>query len=314
MLETFVIKYHPAQIKDMILAEEAKIQLLSFIENKSIPHLLFPGPSGVGKTTTAKLLAKELDADLLFVKASMTNSVDHVRNKIKEFTDSLSMDRKLKIVVLDEADGLSDQAQEALRNLIDMSQDDTRFIFTCNYIHKIIQPLKSRCQLMDITFDIKQLALYIKKIFDLEEVHYEHDIFASLIKTINQKIFPDIRASINYAESCVINKNLIVKDYISADKLDKFAEQIYQQIINRTSFYDIRKFIIKSQEEFNEMFESLLGSLFNYIADKASNELEFEVVGKCLKIISSYIVRVNRVEINKEIQFVSCILELQGVI
>lgn len=314
MNETFVIKYKPKLIKDMILTDTIKNQFLSYIVKKSIPHILLYGRPGIGKTCSSIMLADELNADLLFVKASITSGIDNIRNKIAEFANTLSMDNKLKIVILDEADGLSSQAQEALRNLIDASQDDTRFIFTCNYIHKIITPLKSRCQLMDLTYDIKQLALFIKKILDTEGVNYTHEAFSSLIKTISQKIYPDIRASINYTESCVIDGQLVIKSYSSADRLTEFAIKIYSMLENGDGLYNIRKFLISSQDEFGQLWEELAGTLFSYIADEKSEHLEDEVVGKCLRVIANFIVRINRVEINKEVQFAAMLLELKSIL
>ena len=312
--ETLVIKYHPKTLDDAILSDLAKTQFNKFIENHSIPHLLFISAPGSGKTTCARLISKALNADVLFVKASLNGGVDNIRNKIREFTEALSMDDNIKIVILDEADGLTVNAQEALRNLIDSSQVDTRFILTGNSSHKIIDAIKSRCQYFDLSFDIKLLAKYVKHILDEEHVEYSNQTFTSVITTIQHKIFPDIRATINYVESCIINKSLIIKDYSSMDTLINTSEYIFNEILNNVSIFTIRKTLVKRQDEFRELWENLAGEMFNYVSDILSKTLEFEIIGKLLKLIAIFITRIGRVAVNKDIQFYAMLFEIQNIL
>jgi replication factor C small subunit len=128
------------------IIEKVKI----FIENGDVPHLLFYGSAGTGKTTLAKIIANSVDADLMYINASDENSVDAVRDKIKRYASTVGF-KRWKIIILDEADYLTPNAQAALRNLMETYSKTTRFILTCNYVEKIIDPIQSRCQTFAIT-------------------------------------------------------------------------------------------------------------------------------------------------------------------
>jgi len=312
--ETLVIKYAPNSLDDAILSDQIRTQFDDYIKKQTIPHMIFIGGAGIGKTTCANLVAKALNADVLFVPASLSNSIDNVRNRIRSFTESLSIDGNIKIVILDEADGLTAQAQEALRNLIDSSQSDTRFIITGNSLHKIIEPIRSRGQFIDLTFTIKQLAIYVKQILDKESVEYDNDSLSNLIKTIQKRVYPDIRATLNYVDSCIVDNILVIKDFHSSDILKDSAEYIFNEIAKGTSVFNIRKTLVSRQNEIGDNWEELSGEIFDYVADVVSDHIEFSKVGRILKIIAIFITRINRVEVNKDIQFYALILEIHNTL
>jgi replication factor C small subunit len=142
--------FRPSTLDGYIGNEHIIEKVRIFIENGDVPHLLFYGPAGTGKTTLAKIIANGVDADIMYINASDENSVDTVRDKIKRYASTVGF-KRWKIVILDEADFLTPNGQAALRNLMETYSKTTRFILTCNYVEKIIDPIQSRCQVFGIT-------------------------------------------------------------------------------------------------------------------------------------------------------------------
>lgn len=303
--DTLVLKYTPNDIDDYLLDEELKNKIKTFIKNKNIPHICMSGKPGIGKTTLAQLIAKKLNAEILFIKSSVNTSVSHVRNKIKEFCDTLTMDGTLKVVILDEIDGSSKDAQESLRQIIDEAQSDTRFILTSNYGNKILPALKSRCMLLDIQFSHKELIEYLLNILKKEKINYAEN-FKLFAKYVIKNIFPDVRASINYLESCLSDNFLIYNDKFNNSRIREFIEQLFIEI--NKSVFKARQLVIQKSEVFNDDWENLAGEIFNYVVE--SEVYSHEQKGRLLKIIASFIIRINRVEINKDIQFCAMLLEI----
>jgi len=185
----WVAKYAPIDLTETIMTDEIKAKMIDFVSTKNIPNILFAGPSGTGKTTTGRVLLNQLDVDdgdVMFINASDINSVDAVRNVIKPFAMSMSINQELPIrfVFLDEADHLSPQAQAALRNLIEASYNSARFILTANYPKKIIPALHSRLQTFTLQKpDINAIAERCVAILDSEDVEIEsEDDLIDLIK------------------------------------------------------------------------------------------------------------------------------------
>ena len=171
----WVEKYRPRYIDDCILPQETKKIFLDFVNNNEIPNLLLCGTSGVGKTTVAKALCNELGADFVLINGSEERNIDTLRVKIRQFasTVSLTVDGGPKIVILDEADYLNPQStQPALRGFIEEFSKNCRFIFTCNYKNRIIQPLHSRCSVIDFTIQATQKPQIAAGIFPLGNVRF----------------------------------------------------------------------------------------------------------------------------------------------
>jgi replication factor C small subunit len=187
-------KYRPQTLADYIGNKDLLEKIKSYIEKKDIPHLLFYGSAGTGKTTLSKIIANGFDCDLLYINASDENNVDNVRTKIKDFAANVGF-AALKVVILDEADFLTQNSQAALRNIIETYSTTTRFIFTCNYIEKITEPIVSRCQCFEIfPMNKKDIAVYLKKILDLEGIKYTIDDIGYIINNY----YPDIRKILNF--------------------------------------------------------------------------------------------------------------------
>jgi replication factor C small subunit len=189
----WVEKYRSANLEQYIGNEEIKNRISDCIESNDIPHFIFSGTAGTGKTTLAKLIVNNLKCDYLYLNASDENGIDMIREKVKGFASSASFN-PIKIVILDEADFLTQPAQAALRNIIEEYAINTRFILTCNYIERLIEPLQSRCEIHKLTPPSKgEVAKHVcTNILDNEGVSYDIKDIAQVIK----QHYPDIRSII----------------------------------------------------------------------------------------------------------------------
>ena len=235
-------RYRPSTMNDFVGNKHIKDKIDSFIEEQDIPHLLFAGKAGTGKTTLAKILIKNIDCDYLFINASDENSVDTIRNKIKGFVTTIGF-KGLKIVVLDEADYVSPNGQAALRNLMETFSRHARFILTCNYQERIIDPIISRCQSFSLNPPSqKNVAIHLASILKNEGIDFELED----IKTLVVCYYPDIRKIINTAQLFSKNSKLTldVEQLIGSDvKLNMMSTLLEsgQSILNR--FKAIREMI-----------------------------------------------------------------------
>lgn len=189
-------KYRPQKIDDLVLENDTKELINKFLCEKSIPHLLLSGHVGSGKTTIAKMLIRALDCDSITLNASDERGIDVVRDKIKRFA-MMSSFKNLKIVFLDEFDAMTPDAQFALRNLMETFAEQTRFILTANYLNKIIEPIRSRCQLIEFkNLGKKQIRILLESILKEEDLGYDIDDLLVLIDLY----YPDIRSMINHLQ------------------------------------------------------------------------------------------------------------------
>ena len=187
-------KYRPTTLKDFVGNDDVITKFKSYLKEGDIPHLLLYGKPGCGKTTLAKIVTSNIDCDYLYINASDENNIDTVRNKIKTFSVSVGF-KDIKIIVLDEADYITVQGQAALRNLMEVNSKHTRFILTCNYHTRIIDPIISRCQTFEIRpLSKKDIAFRLAYILDNEGITYEVN---EEFKTLIDMHYPDIRKTIN---------------------------------------------------------------------------------------------------------------------
>jgi replication factor C small subunit len=210
MKELWTEKYRPQTVDGYVFTDPVqREQIEHFVQEKSVPHLLFTGPAGTGKTTLAKILVNSLDIDpydFLQVNASRDNGVDFLKSKIEGFVSTMPFG-DLKIVLLDEADYLSHNAQAILRGLMETYQSQARFILTANLAHKIIGPLKSRCQqiIIDKT-DQTEFTARAATVLVTEEVEFDLDTLDSYVKAT----YPDLRSCLKLLQTNSVTGRLVI--------------------------------------------------------------------------------------------------------
>ena len=267
--ELFVDKYRPTTLKDYVLNSDIKEYFKNMVENNALQHFTLIGTPGSGKTTLAKILCNEFDAEVLFVRCATEGTLDVLRTKVTEFCNAMSIEGKIKIVVLDEVDSSSSAGdnnfQKGLRTLIEQAQDDTRFILTANY-NKIIPAILSRCPIIPLKFDKKDLLQYVKKILDSEKIKYDRDSLKSFIEQAFC-YYPDCRKIINYLQFCCVNGELTIKTNALADNdRVELAKDIVIKSIQCQNILDVRKFYLAHKEKIGD-FMTFASEIFNYVAD-----------------------------------------------
>ena len=273
-MELWVEKYRPTTLEEYVGNEIIKDKIADYLKQGSIQNLLFHGVAGTGKTTLAKLIAKNLNCDLLYINASDERGIDTIRDKIIPFASSMSFN-DVKIVILDEADYITPQAQATLRNVIESCSKTTRFIFTCNYLERIISPLQSRCQTFEIIPPSKQEVWQkCKTILNDEGVSSS----PKEVEPIVDAHYPDIRKIINTLQGSIIN-NTVKADHGSL-KNTQLGGLVVDALIRKAKLSEIRQILADSgSREFDD--------LFKYIYDKSST-LFGDNEGEAILIIAKY--------------------------
>ena len=271
-MNLWVEKYRPEVLEQYIGNESIKNKVEDYLQQGSIQNLLLHGVAGTGKTTLAKLIANNLNCDLLYINASDERGIDTIREKIIPFASSLGFG-DIKIVILDEADYITPQAQATLRNTMESFSGNTRFILTCNYLERIISPLQSRCQTLEIKPPSKQDVAYRCVDICKEE---KVDIDNIALKTIVNAYYPDIRKIINTIQGSIVNH--VVKLDESSLK-DDLNEQIIQALSNKIKLSDIRQILADSgSREFDNLFKALYDNLDKFTSKE----------GEAILIIAKY--------------------------
>jgi len=298
----WVEKYRPANLDTYIGNEHLKSKVSIYIESGDLPHLLLFGRAGTGKTTLAKLLVKNIECDYLYINASDENNVDTVRTKVKNFASTIGF-KDLKIIILDECDYITPNAQAALRNLMETFSRHCRFILTCNYVERIIDPIQSRCQSFQIIPPSKkEVAQKVHNILIEENVNGELED----IKILVDSGYPDIRRVINSAQRNVVNGKLKldISSIIQNDYKLKLLKILEVQN-KKNAFKDIRQLLADNKvTDFADLFRLLYDEVDGYGKGH---------VAECILIIARYELSDSQV-VDKEINAMAMLIELLGVI
>lgn len=278
----FVEKYRPQSIDECILPDHLKQTIKDVISKGEIPNMMFTGTAGVGKTTVAKAIARELDADLLYINASLDTSIDMLRTTIAQYASSISLQGGKKIILLDEADHSSPQHfQPALRGFIEEFSSNARFILTCNFKNRLIEPIHSRCTVIDFKIDAKDkqqiAAQFFKRatqILKQEEIEFDPKVVAELVT----KHFPDYRRILNelqrYSVSGKIDSGILVN--MSDDSYKELMGNMHDK-----NYTEVRKWVAKNADA-----DSV--TLFRAFYDKSNDFLEAKSIPQLVLILADY--------------------------
>lgn len=266
-------RYRPDTLEGYVGNDTVRAKLEQYIQTQDIPHLLFYGTAGTGKTTAAKILVKNIDCDYMFINASDERGIDTVRDKIKGFASTIGF-KPLKIVVLDEADFLGREAQPALRNMMEAYSATTRFILTANYIERIIDPLVSRTQVYKLTPPSKKdAAVKLSEILKNENVEYEKQTIAQIVHAY----YPDLRKIINTAQLQTRDGKLqvSVEQLIGQDLKLKVVDTLMSSLPLKEKVNQIRQFVADQQiQDFTEMYQIL----YQHVEDYAPNKVPETII------------------------------------
>ena len=265
-----VEKYRSQNLDEYVGNENIKKTILQYLGQNDIQNLIFYGPAGTGKTTLAKLIVKNLDCDYLYINASDERGIETIRDKVSGFASAASF-KSIKVVILDEADFLTIQAQASLRNVIETFSRTTRFILTCNYVERIIDPLQSRCQVLKIIPPSKgEVASHIASIMEQEGVSFQRDD----LKTIVNQFYPDLRKCLNTIQLSVVTDNVKgeIDKYLKIDKSVLVSSNYMAQVLKELSkpkpnWREIRQIIANANvQDFEELYRYLFDNASVYAA------------------------------------------------
>jgi len=295
----WVEKYRPRKLDEYVGNEHLKEKVSDYLKNGEVPHLLFFGKAGTGKTTLAKLIVNSINCDYIIINASDENNVDTVRNKVKNFASTIGF-KDSKIVILDEFDYMTPNAQAILRNLMETFSKHCRFILTCNYVEKVISPIRSRTQEFQIVPPTKKdVAVQISQILTKEGVKFE---LKDLVPVIDSS-YPDIRKIIN---TCQLNSSkgvlkLDTSSVIDSDIKGKIVEILKSNDAKPNKWKTIRQAIADARvQDFSEMYSYLYEKVEEYGGNNTSNII----------LILSESQSKDALVVDKEITFMSCIIQI----
>ena len=296
-------QYRPRKIEDCILPDNIKSVLTKFVEQGKIPNLLLSGPPGIGKTTVAKALCEEIGADYYVINGSDEGRfLDTVRNQEKNFASTVSLTGGAKVIIIDEADNTTNDVQLLLRANIEEFSSNCRFIFTCNYKNKIIEPLHSRCSVVDFSISGKEkqqlAAQFFKRIQDIlaeQRVEAEPKVLVALV----QKYFPDFRRTLNelqrYSSIGKIDTGVLAA--ISDTKLDDLMGYI-----DKKEFTNMKKWVVQNLDnEPTQIMRKIYDNLYTYLKPAS--------IPEAVLIIGDYQYKAAFVA-DQEVNLVACCTEL----
>ena len=298
----WVEKYRPNTLDTYIGNEQLKDKVKHYLDSGDLPHLLLFGKAGTGKTTLAKLLVNNIDCDYLYINASDENNVETVRSKVKNFASTMGF-KDYKVIILDECDYITPNAQAALRNLMETFSKHCRFILTCNFVERIIDPIQSRCQSFQVIPPNKNdVAKHLHNVLVKEGVEYNIEDLKMLVNSG----YPDIRRVINGAQRQSIGGKLSIdkQSIVENDYKMKLLEILKTQD-KKNAFKNIRQLMADSKvTDFADLFRLLYDEVDSYGSGK---------VADCILIIAKYELSDAQV-VDKEINAMAMLIEILSTI
>jgi DNA polymerase III delta prime subunit len=287
-------RYRPDNLDNYVGNSNLKSTLTKQLSQNDIQNYLFYGPAGTGKTTLAKLIVNNLDCDSLYINASDERGIETIRDKVSGFASVASI-KPLKVVILDESDFLTIQAQASLRNVIETFSRTTRFILTCNFVERIIDPIQSRCQTFKIVPPTKkEVAVHIAGICDKENIGYEIPAIGQLVN----KYYPDIRKMLNTVQASTVDGHLQLDDSLLVSS--SYMNSVLDELKNN-NYKNIRQIIADSGvDDYEELFRFLYDNSSEYMPGKE---------GTAAILINEHLYKSN-FRIDKEINLMSLIQNL----
>ena len=295
----WVEKYRPRKLSEYVGNEHLKEKVSNYLETGDVPHLLFFGKAGTGKTTLAKLIVNSIECDHIIINASDENNVDTVRNKVKGFASTIGF-KDMKVIILDEFDYMTPNAQAILRNLMETFSQHCRFILTCNYVEKVISPIRSRTQEFQIVPPTKKdVAVQISQILGKEDIKFQP---TNLVPIIDSS-YPDIRKIIN---TCQLNSNkgelkVDTSSIMDSDIKTKVVDILKSSDSKPNKWKNIRQAVADSRiQDFTELYSYLYEKIDEYGGTNTSNII----------LILSESQHKDALVVDKEITFISCIIQI----
>ena len=296
----WVEKYRPHKLEDLIL-DDRSLRIVKQFKGE-IPNLLFVGSPGTGKTTLARILVNEvLGCNYLYINASDESGIDVIRHNITNFAQTKSFDGGIKVVILDEADGLTSQAQAALRNTMETYAKYCRFILTANYKHKIIPALQSRCQSLDLKPVVEQAAKRCFNILKQENVKVSDEQKKKFVRLV-KRLFPDLRKTINEIQKSVIDGELCIDSNGSDSEL---LSSVFEGI--KKDSLKVRKYLIENEDRFQGDYDTLLANLLDHIYSQPIDEFKKK---QMITIIADHLYKTAFI-VDKEINCFACLVALE---
>jgi len=292
----YVERFRPTELQHYVGNENVKETIQKYLDQGDIQNFIFYGPAGTGKTTLAKIIVKNLDCDYLYINASDENGIDTIREKVKGFASAASW-KGIKVVILDEADFITIQGQAALRNVIETFSRSTRFILTCNFIERIIDPLQSRCQVLKVVPPTKQdVYNHLTWILDDQlNISYTPED----LKTLIVKYYPDMRKMLNVLQMSVKDGAIVLDKTVLTS--NNYIKEVLKELSSKKKWLTVRQIIADSNVK---DFEELYRSLFEYAPKYAPGK-----EGMVAIILNEHLYQAN-FRIDKEINVMSAIAKI----